>query len=96
MYYYWVLEFIIKVYFILSGIMCSIADHITTNIPFTCYHLYGRNLQTKRHEISDCRYIYGPRNCVTNLARPGIMCPFHESSRRSDGSVLDDGKDNVS
>ena len=36
---------------------------------------------------------YGPRNCVTNLARPGIMCPFHESSRRSDGSVLDDGKD---
>ena len=21
------------------------------------------------------------------------MCPFHESSRRSDGSVLDDGKD---
>ena len=38
-------------------------------------------------------YFYGPRNCVTNLARPGIMCPFHESSRRSDGSVLDDGKD---
>ena len=30
---------------------------------------------------------------MTNLARPGIMCPFHESSRRSDGSVLDDGKD---
>ena len=22
---------------------------------------------------------------MTNLARPGIMCPFHESSRRSDG-----------
>ena len=40
--------------------------------------------------------VYGPRNCVTNLARPGIMCPFHESSRRSDGSVLDDGKDIVS
>ena len=33
-----------------NGIVCSIADHITTNIPFTCYHLYGRNLQTKRHE----------------------------------------------
>ena len=33
-----------------NEIVCSIADHITTNIPFTCYHLYGRNLQTKRHE----------------------------------------------
>ena len=42
--------------FTVIGIVCSIADHITTNIPFTCYHLYGRNLQTKRHEISDCRF----------------------------------------
>ena len=33
-----------------NEIVCSIADHITTNIPFTCYHLYGRNLQAKRHE----------------------------------------------
>ena len=30
-----------------NEIECSIASHITTNIPFACYQLYGRNLQTK-------------------------------------------------
>ena len=36
-----------------NEIECSIDGHITTNIPFACYQLYGRNLQTKS-SLSRC------------------------------------------
>ena len=32
---------------------CYSRGHITTNIPFACYQLYGRNLQTKS-SLSRC------------------------------------------
>ena len=36
-----------------NEIECSIDGHITTNIPFACYQLYGHNLQTKS-SLSRC------------------------------------------
>ena len=58
----------------------AIADHITTNIPFTCYHLYGRNLQTKRHKISD----YSIRQSYFNLGHSALCYTF---SARADSSL---------